>query len=106
MKRIRMCILTDEPQNGETFKTLFIMKTLEQQAEELALNTWIGTAEELVRIEDVKKGDFFRLPKGKETYQKDSYCRINKKYVGQAWSDISKWTLKKKGTLVLIGFEF
>lgn len=23
MKRIRMCILTDEPQNGETFKTIY-----------------------------------------------------------------------------------
>jgi hypothetical protein len=62
--------------------------------------------EQLLKIEDVKKGDFFRLPKGKETYQKDGYCRINKKYIGQAWSDISKWTLKKKGTLVLVGFDF
>jgi hypothetical protein len=31
---------------------------------------------------------------------------MNKKYVGQAWNDISKWTYKKKGTLVVIGFDF
>jgi hypothetical protein len=62
--------------------------------------------ETLIKIEDVKKGDFFRLPKGKEVFQKNGYCRINKKYIGESWSDISRWTLKKKGTLVLIGFEF
>lgn len=60
----------------------------------------------LVKIEDVKNGDFFRLPNGKETFQKDGYCRTNKKYIGQAWSDISKFTMKKKGTMVLTGFEF
>lgn len=60
----------------------------------------------MVKIEQVKKGDFFRLPNGKETYQMDGYCRMTKKYVGQAWSDISKQTYKKKGTLVLINFEF
>lgn len=60
----------------------------------------------MVKIEQVKKGDFFRMPNGKETYQMEGYCRTNKKYVGQAWSDISKWTYKKKGTIVLINFEF
>ena len=62
--------------------------------------------EQIVAIEQVKKGDFFRLLKGKEVYLKEEYCRMNKKYVGQAWSDISKWTYKKKGTLVVIGFDF
>jgi hypothetical protein len=60
----------------------------------------------MVTIEKVKKGDLFRLPNGKETYQMDGYCRTTKKYVGQAWSDISKSIYKKKGTLVLIDFEF
>jgi hypothetical protein len=58
-------------------------------------------------INELKKGQFFRLlPNGKETFQYAGYCRETKKYVGESFDDISRYTYKKKGTLVLVDFEF
>ena len=60
----------------------------------------------LIAIEKVKKNDFFRLSGGKQVYQAEGYCRMNKKYCGSSYDDISKCTYKKKGTLVEIDFDF
>jgi len=66
--------------------------------------------EKNVPIEKVNKGDFFkRISKtgeGKEIYRNEGYDRYNKKYCGQANSDINKQIYIKKGTLVKIGFDF
>lgn len=59
------------------------------------------------KIEDLKKGEYFKLKAtSKEVYQAEGYCRQNKKYTGSAESDISKFTYKKKGTLVETDFEY
>lgn len=60
----------------------------------------------LVPIEKIKKGEFFRLKGGKQVYTAEGYCRLNKKYCGQSYDDISKFTYKRKGILVETDFEF
>lgn len=60
----------------------------------------------LTTIEKVKKEDFLRLPGGKKVYINKGYCRINKKYEVQDFSDMSNWKYFKKGRQVEIDFEF
>ena len=57
-------------------------------------------------IQNLKKGDFFRLKNGKEVYQAEGYCRYNKKYCGTAQTDINKQTYKKKGSFVEFDFYY
>jgi hypothetical protein len=61
-------------------------------------------------IEKVKKGEFFMLragePKMTNVYTAEGYCRMNRKYTGGKYSDISACVYRKKGTIVYIDFEF
>tara|TARA_R110001632_G_scaffold229359_1_gene365397 strand:+ start:198 stop:467 length:270 start_codon:yes stop_codon:yes gene_type:complete len=65
---------------------------------------------QIVKIEEVKKGDFFkRLRKGEpssKVYAKGGFDRFEKKYIGEDWDDISREIYLKKGTLVAVGFDF
>ena len=65
---------------------------------------------EIVKIEEVTKGNFFkRLRKGEpssKVYVKGGFDRFEKKYIGEDWDDISREIYLKKGTLVAVGFEF
>tara|TARA_R110000822_G_scaffold11698_13_gene42497 strand:+ start:3931 stop:4140 length:210 start_codon:yes stop_codon:yes gene_type:complete len=62
------------------------------------------------KIEDVKAGEFIRIVTkngpGREVYIKGDYQRDLKKWECDAESDISKSRYLKKGTLVLIGFDY
>lgn len=59
------------------------------------------------KIEDLKKGEFFRMREGaKKTYEFKGYCRINRKYEGGNYDDISDSKYIKKGTPVFTNFEF
>lgn len=57
-------------------------------------------------IENVKKGDVFRLIGGKAVLVADGYNRSTKKYSYYRWEDISHFGEKKKGTQVEIDFDF
>ena len=65
---------------------------------------------QIVKIEDVEKGDFFkRMSAGKpakKVYLKTKFDRSEKKYIGEDWDDISREIYLKKGTLVAVGFDF
>lgn len=65
---------------------------------------------ELVRIEEVPRGEFFwPLRAGNPTnkvYVRGDFCRAEKKYIGEDFDDISRERLFKKGTLVAIGRTF
>lgn len=87
----------------------------------------------IVKIEDVRKGDVFKLltkadvltlddengnkvhhvaflaierVNKKPVYLAQGYNRSIRKYEGSKWADINAYTEKKKGTLVLIDFDF
>lgn len=60
----------------------------------------------ITAIENLKKGDFFRLPKGRKVYLALGYERSLKKYEGQNYEDISDFKYFKKGTKVEIGFTY
>lgn len=66
-------------------------------------------------IQNVRKGDFFRLvsfhptagyKEGRETFTAQGYDHSQKKYIGAAESDISKFTYKRKDTIVSINFDY
>ena len=65
---------------------------------------------QIVKIEEVTKGDFFkRLRKGEpssKVYIKGGFDRFEKKYIGEDWDDISREIYLKKGSLVSVGFTF
>jgi len=59
-------------------------------------------------IEKVKKGDFFILEKGKSVLVKGDFMRdggVNK-YEAYYWNDVGKFVYKKKGTRVIVDFNF
>ena len=64
----------------------------------------------MVAIETLSNHDFFMLKAGnkindKTVFSFDGYCRYNKKYMGNRCSGEGERYLKK-GTLVLVGFEY
>jgi hypothetical protein len=60
-----------------------------------------------IKIQDVKKGDFIRkTPTAKKTFIKESFCRFNKAYEVQDYSDINNWQYLKKNKIVYINFDF
>jgi hypothetical protein len=59
-----------------------------------------------IPIEKVKKGDFFKRKENGSVYVADGYDRVNKKYAGHKFNDISSFCLLNKGTLVLTDFIF
>jgi len=60
-----------------------------------------------MKIQDLKVGEYFkRKETSKEIYTRQEYCRYNKKYTGDAESDISKQIYLKKDTIVFIDFEY
>ena len=59
-----------------------------------------------MKIEQLKKGDLFRLIGKNIIYVYDGYCRMNKKYSFHKFLDISSLGVKTKGTIVDINFEF
>ena len=59
-----------------------------------------------VKIETLKKGEFFRRVNGVAVIIYEGYCRTNKKYCGSHNDDISRWSYFKKGTIVETGFDF
>lgn len=60
-----------------------------------------------VPIEKVKKGDYFRFPRGyQRVYVADGYNRSTRKYSYYRFDDINHFGEKKKGTVVEIGFDF
>lgn len=68
--------------------------------------TFSGSDHKLKPIEQLKKGEFFRLKGGKQVYTAEGYCRYNRKYTGTNYDDINRQTYKKKGTLIEYDFEF
>ena len=60
-----------------------------------------------VEINKVKKGEFIKLSESaKEVWIANGYCRTNKRYEINSYSDISKFRYLSKGRLVVIDFEF
>lgn len=63
--------------------------------------------EKQIKIEELKNGEFFKRKSGaKKTYQALGYCRTNKKYEASNYDDINDFIYLKKGTVVIIGFDF
>lgn len=66
----------------------------------------------IVKIEDVKKGEFLKLTTlggtvyGTKVYTKGDYDRSQKKYELKEWDDISGYKYINKGRLVLIDFTY
>ena len=59
------------------------------------------------KIEDIKKGEFFKKKEGaKKTYSKGNYCKINKAWECGNWDDISDFIYLKKGKEIFVDFEF
>lgn len=59
------------------------------------------------KIEQLKKGDFFKLKaESKSVYVYEGYCRFNKAYVYSRFDDINAFGKRKKGTMVVIDFDF
>ena len=59
------------------------------------------------KIEDVKKGEYFKLkPTAKEVWVKQDYNRYAKRYTAYSFNDINKWKHLKKGKEVVTDFEF
>lgn len=62
---------------------------------------------EAKKIEDLKKGEFFKLkPESNIVYVRGSYVRETKRYESCKFEDINSFTYKKKGTIVFVGFDF
>ena len=57
-------------------------------------------------IENLKKGDVFKLKENGQVLVFNGYCRSNRKYEFYRWSDINHYGYKKKGTEVITDFEF
>jgi hypothetical protein len=47
----------------------------------------------ITNIENLKKNDFFKTEKGAKVYIYKGYDRINKKYEGNAFNDISDFNI-------------
>jgi hypothetical protein len=60
----------------------------------------------LVNIEEVKKGEYFRLPGKKVVYVRGEYNRSIDKYEAHKFEDICEFRQFKNGTSVEIGFTF
>jgi hypothetical protein len=59
------------------------------------------------KIEDIKKGDFFKLSETSTiVYVRDEYNREIKKYEAHKWTDMGAFITRKKGTIVFVDFEF
>ena len=63
-------------------------------------------SERTVNIEQLSKGEYFKVVGGQTVYVMGEYNRFAKKYQFSKHSDISFCGGKKKGTKVLIGFTF
>jgi hypothetical protein len=62
---------------------------------------------ETKKIEDLKKGEFFKLkPDSSVVYVRGIYIRETKRYESSKFDDINSFTYKKKGTIVYVGFDF
>jgi len=59
----------------------------------------------ILPIEKVKVGEMVRLVGRKVVFTRKPFCKSDKKYLLQAY-DNGNDTMKKKGTLVEIGFTF
>jgi hypothetical protein len=58
-----------------------------------------------IKIEDLKNKDFFKKKKGaKKTFEKNKYCRSNKKFECTNYDDINEFIYLKKGTKIYIDF--
>ena len=56
-----------------------------------------------IKIEELPNGEFFRRKEGaKKLYQKEGYCRYNKKYECGNYDDINDYIYLKKGTVVIM----
>jgi hypothetical protein len=55
---------------------------------------------ESIKIEDLKKGDYFTKLNSKKVFERGSFCRTNKKYECTDVEDISNFKYIKKGTLI------
>lgn len=59
------------------------------------------------KIEDLKKGEYFRLlQKNKTVYVRDEYSKEAKRYQAYKFEDVNSIRLFKKGTLVEVNFTF
>lgn len=59
------------------------------------------------KINTLKKGDFFKLSENSKTvYIFKGFCRLNRKYEGGQWEDISESRYLEKGRLIFTDFEF
>lgn len=64
-----------------------------------------------VKLKDLKKGEWFTRkpieePKESQVFIRDFYCREDKKYFCQRWSDMSDGILLKGETVVYTEFYF
>jgi hypothetical protein len=60
-----------------------------------------------IKIENVQRGDFIRRkPDAKTTFTSAGYCRYTMRYQLDDWNDISRCVYLKKGTEVLVDFDF
>lgn len=58
-------------------------------------------------VEKIKIGDFVkRKPNAKKTFTRGEYCKENKKYTLNDYSDISNCIYVKKGTLLVTSEDF
>ena len=63
--------------------------------------------EGFINIQDLKKGDYFKLKKDTSiVYVYDGYNKSTKKYSAYKFSDINAYTEKKKNTVVFVNFDF
>lgn len=62
----------------------------------------------IVPIEKVSKGNYFKFPgiKHKAVHIANGYNCYSKKYDYYSYKDVNKFGGKKKGTLVVIDFDF
>lgn len=59
-----------------------------------------------MKIEQLKKGDYFIFPNKKTVYVYCGYCRINRRYEYYKFEDVSAFGYKSKGTSVSVDFIF
>jgi hypothetical protein len=59
-----------------------------------------------VKIETLKKGEYFRRVNGKAVYKLVGYDRSEKKYEAYKVDDVNSNTYFKKGTTVEVGFTY
>lgn len=75
--------------------------------EELKMKKKEYFAEQTVKIETLKFGEYFKKKAtSKKIFRLDEFCRFNKAYQATDFEDCSNFIYLKKGTNIFVGFEF